>query len=153
MSVFTIREDVKNSESMSEYSCQTSGDSSRTNKILSISCLNSPGSFASSYEFSISSATTKSTESNSMLSSGCIPQKEFRGGTSVVDPKSPDFQLALANSALKCFDNKGGWIQERLGSSLSGKSNRRGREFTETKTSYKCIGNEVSKPSFARISQ
>ena len=150
MSVF-IREDVKNSESMSEYSCQSSGDSSLTNKILSISCLISPGSFASSYKLSISSATIQSNKSNSMLSSGCIPQQEFRGGTSVVDPKSPDFQLALPDSASKCFGNKGGWIQERLGRSLSGKSNRRGMEFRGTKTSYKCIENEVSKPSFARI--
>ena len=53
----------------------------------------------------------------------------------------------------KCFDNKDGCIHERLGSSLSGNSNRRGMEFTGTLTSYKCIGNEDSKTSFASISQ
>ena len=93
VSVFTTREGVKNSESMSGYSCQRSGDSSRTYKIVRPSCLNNSGSFASSDEFSISSAVAnKSIESNSMLSSNCIPQQQFKGGTSWVDPKFPDFQ-------------------------------------------------------------
>ena len=88
-----------------------------------------------------------------MLSSNCITQQQFKGGTSVVDPKSPDFQWALPNSASKIFDNKDECIQEWLGSSLSRYSNRRGMEFTGTATSYKCIGNEGSKTSFASISQ
>ena len=70
-----------------------------------------------------------------------------------MDPKSPDFQWALPNSASKFFDNKDGCIQEGLGSSLSGNSNRRGMGFTGTTTSYKCIGNEGSKTSFVSISQ
>ena len=70
-----------------------------------------------------------------------------------MDPKSPDFQCALPNLASKFFDNKDGCIQERLGSSLLGNSNRRGMEFPEITTSYKCIGNEGSKTSFASISQ
>ena len=44
-----------------------------------------------------------------------------------MDQKSPDFQWALPN--------------------------RRGMEFPEITTSYKCIGNEGSKTSFASISQ
>ena len=70
-----------------------------------------------------------------------------------MDPKSPHFQWALPNSTSKFFDNKDGYIQEGLGSSLSGNSNRRGMKFTGTTTSYKCIGNEGSKTSFASISQ
>ena len=34
-----------------------------------------------------------------MLLSDRIPQKQFKKGTSVVDPKSPDFQWVLPNSA------------------------------------------------------
>ena len=71
----------------------------------------------------------------------------------MVDPKSPNFQWALPNSASTFFDNKDGCIQKRLGSSLSGNSNRRGMKFTGTTTSYKCIRNEGSKTSFASISQ
>ena len=127
---------------------------SQTNKIVRPSCLNISGSFASSDEYSISSATAnKSIESYSLLSNNCIRQQEFKGGTSVVDPKSPDFQWALPNSASTFFDNKDGCIQKRLGSSLSGNSNRRGMKFTGTTTSYKCIRNEGSKTSFASISQ
>ena len=70
-----------------------------------------------------------------------------------MDPKSPDFQWALPNSASKSFDNKDRYIQERLGNSLSGNSNRRRMEFTTTTTLYKCIGNEGSKTSLANISQ
>ena len=88
-----------------------------------------------------------------MLSSNCIPQQQFKGGTSVADPKSPDFQWTLPNSVSKLFDNKDGCIQKRLGRSLSGNSIRRGMEFTGTTTSYKCIGNESSKTSLASISQ
>ena len=83
----------KNLESLSGCSCQRSGDSSGTNKIVRSSCLKNLGSFASSGECSVSSAkANKSIESNSMLSSNCITQQQFKGGTSVVDPKSPDFQ-------------------------------------------------------------
>ena len=88
-----------------------------------------------------------------MLSSICITQQQFKGGTSMVDPKSSDFQWALPNSASNFFGNKDGCLQERLGSSLSGNSSRRGMEFTGTTTSNKCIGNEGSKTSFASISQ
>ena len=140
VSVFNTREGFKNLEPVSRCSCQRSGDSSRTNKIVRPSCLNNSGSFAGSDDFSISSATVnKSIESNSMLSSNCIPQQQFKGGTSVGDPKSPDFQWTLPNSASKFLNRKDGCIQERLGSSLSGNSNRRGKEFTGTTTSYKCI--------------
>ena len=94
VSVFAPREGVKNSESVSGCSCQRPGDNSRTHKIVRSSCLNNSGSFASSGECLISSATAnKSIESNSVLSSICITQQQFKGGTSVVDPKSPDFQL------------------------------------------------------------
>ena len=55
--VFTTGEGVKNSETVSGYSWQRSADSSRTNKIVRSSCLNNSGSFASSDEFLISSAT------------------------------------------------------------------------------------------------
>ena len=80
VSVFNIREGVKNSESVSRCSCQRSGDSSRNNKIVRPSCLNNSGSFAGSDEFSISSATVnKSIESNSILSSNCNPQQQFKG--------------------------------------------------------------------------
>ena len=66
------------------------------------------------YEFSISLATpNKSIESNTLLSSDCIPQQQFKRGISVVDPKSPDFQWALPNSSSIFFDNKDGCIQER----------------------------------------
>ena len=154
VSVFATREGVKNSKSISGYSGQRSGDFARTNKIVTSSCLNNSGSFASSDEFSISSATAnKSIESNSMLSRNCITQPQFKGGTSVVDPKSPDFQSALPNSASNIFDNKDGCIQERLGSSLSGNSGRRGMEFTGTATLYKCIGNEASKATVGSVSQ
>ena len=68
----------------------------------------------------------------------------------MVDPKSLDFQSALPNSASNIFDNKDGCIQERLESSLSGNSNRRGMEFTGIITSNKCIGNEGSKTSFQK---
>ena len=66
--VFTTRKDVKNSEPMLGYSCQRSGESSRTNKIFRPSFPNNSGSFASSDEFLISSAraANKSIESNSM---------------------------------------------------------------------------------------
>ena len=47
-----------------------------------------------------------------MLSSNCIIQQKFKGGTSVVDSKSPDFQWALPNSASKFFDNKEACIQD-----------------------------------------
>ena len=70
-----------------------------------------------------STTANKSTEINSILSSDCIPQQQFKKGTSVVDPKSPDFQWALPNSASKFFDIKDECIQERQGSSLSGNSN------------------------------
>ena len=121
VSVFTTREGVKNSESVSGCSYQRSGDSSRTSKIVRPSCLNNSGSFASSDEFSISSTTAnKSIENNSLLSSNCIPQEQFKGGTSVVDPKSPDFQWTLPNSASIFFDNKDGCILERLGSVCQG---------------------------------
>ena len=80
--------------------------------------------FTSSGKCSICSATAnKSIESNSMLSSICITQHQFKGGTSVVDPESPIFQLALPNSVSKIFDNKDGCIQERLENSLSGNFN------------------------------
>ena len=88
-----------------------------------------------------------------MLSNNCIPQQQFQTETSAVDPKSPDFQWALPNSASKTFDKKGGCIQERLKSSLSGNSNRKGMKFNGTTTSYKFSGNEGSKTSFASISQ
>ena len=88
-----------------------------------------------------------------MLSSNCIPQQQFKEGTSVVDAKSPDFKAVLPNSASKLFDNKDGCIQEGLRDSLLGNSKRRGMEFTGTKTSYECIGNEGSKISFDSISQ
>ena len=103
MSAFTIREDVKNSESMSAYSCQRSCDISRTNKIVRSSCLNNSGSFVSSDGFSIcSAASNKSIESNSvLLSDYIIPQQQFRGGTSVLDPKSSDFQWVLTDSSSK----------------------------------------------------
>ena len=65
---------------------------SQASKIVRLSCLNNSGSFASSDEFLTSSVTAnKSIESNSMLSSNFIPQQQFKGGTSVVDPKAPDF--------------------------------------------------------------
>ena len=113
---------------MSAYSCQRSCDISRTNKIVRSSCLNNSGSFVSSDGFSIcSAASNKSIESNSVLSSDyIIPQQQFRGGTSVLDPKSSDFQWVLTNSSSKNFDNKDRCIQEKLGSSLSRNSNRRG---------------------------
>ena len=57
-----------------------------------------------------------------MLSSDCIPQQQFKGGISVVDPKSPDFQRALPNSVSDLFDNKDRNIQERLGCRLLGKA-------------------------------
>ena len=121
---------------MSGYLCQRSGDSSWTSKVVRPSCLNNSGSFASSDEFSISLATAnKSIESNSVLSSKCISQQQFKGGTSVVDPKSPDFQWVLPNSVSKFFDNKDECIQERLGNSLSVNSNRTGMGFTRTTTS------------------
>ena len=41
-----------------------------------------------------------------MLSSDCIPQQQSKGGISVVDPKSPDFQMALPNSVSDLFNNK-----------------------------------------------
>ena len=128
MSAFTIREVVKNSESMSAYSCQRSCDISRTNKIVRSSCLNNSGSFVSSDGFSIcSAASNKSIESNSvLLSDYIIPQQQFRGGTSVLDPKSSDFQWVLTDSSSKIFDNKDRCIQEKLRSSLSGNSNRTG---------------------------
>ena len=88
-----------------------------------------------------------------MLSSDCIPQQRFKGGTSVVDPKSPDFQWELPNSASKSLDNKNECIQERPGCSLSGDSNRWRMEFTEPTISYRCIGNEGNKTSIASISQ
>ena len=115
MSFFTTKEGVKNPESVSGCPCQRSGDSSLTNKIVRSSCLNNSGSFASSTECSISSATAnKSIESNSMLSSNCITQQQFKGGTSVVDPKSPDFQWELPNSAssfltIRTDASKKGW--------------------------------------------
>ena len=74
---------------------------------------------------------------------------EFKGGTSVVDSQSPDFRWTLPNSALILFDDKDRCIEERLGSSLSGNSNRRGMEYAVTTTSYKCIGNGDSKTSIA----
>ena len=55
--VFTPREGVKNSESMSGCSSQRSGDSSQTSKIIRSSSLNNSGSFASSGKCSISPAT------------------------------------------------------------------------------------------------
>ena len=70
-----------------------------------------------------------------------------------MDPKSPDFQWTLPYSVLKLFDIKDGCIQERLWSSLSGNSSRRGMEFSGTTILYKCIGNEGCKTSFASISQ
>ena len=45
VSVFTTRECVENSESMSGYLCQRSGDSSRTSKVVRSSCLNNLGRF------------------------------------------------------------------------------------------------------------
>ena len=57
--------------------------------------------------------------SNSVLSSDCIPQQQFKRETLMVDPISPDFQWALPNSASKFFDSKDGCIQERLGNILS----------------------------------
>ena len=84
-------------------------ESSQTNIIVRPSCLNNSGSFASSDEWSISLATTnKSIESNSMLTSSCTPQQQFKGRTSMVDPIPLDFQWALPNSASKCFDSKDG---------------------------------------------
>ena len=44
----------------------------------------------------------------------------------MLDPKSSDFQWVLTDSSSKIFDNKDRCIQEKLGSSLSGNSNRRG---------------------------
>ena len=82
-----------------------------------------------------------------------IPQQQFKGGTSVVDPQSLGFRWTLPNSTLTFFDKKDRCIEERLGSSLSGNSNRRGMEYAGTTTSYKCIGNGGSKTSFASISQ
>ena len=82
--------------------------SSQTNIIVRPSCLNNSGSFASSDEWSISLATNKSIESNSMLTSNCTPQQQFKGRTSMVDPIPLDFQWASPNSASKCFDSKDG---------------------------------------------
>ena len=114
-------------------------------ELLGLHTLTIQAVFASSDEISTPSAT--------VLSSDCILQQQFQGGTSMVNPKSPDFQWALPNSASTFFDNKDGYIQEWLGSSLSENSNRRGMEFRETTTSYKRIGNEGCKISFASISQ
>ena len=95
VSVFTTG-GVKNWETVSGYSWQRSADSSPTNKIVRCSCLNNSGYFASSDEFLIYSATAnKSVEK----SSDCTPQLQFKGGTSVMDPKSPYFQCVLLNSA------------------------------------------------------
>ena len=55
--------------------------------------IHAKGQTNSSDEFSISSATAnRNIDSNLMLLSDCIPQQQFKGGTSVVDPKSPDFK-------------------------------------------------------------
>ena len=109
MSVFTTREGIKDSESVAGCSSQRLGESSRTNIIVRLSCLNNSGSFASLDEWSISLATTnKSIESNSMLTSNCTPQQQFKGRTSMVDPIVLDFQWALPNSASKYFGNKDG---------------------------------------------
>ena len=89
----------------------------------------------------------RSIESNPVLWSNCIPHQQFKGGISVVDPKSPDFQWAFPNS------KKGRCVHKRLGSDLSGNSNRRAMGFTGTTSSYKCIGNEGRKACFAIISQ
>ena len=62
-----------------------------------------------------------------MISSNCIPQQQFKEGTVVVDPKSPDFQGMLSFSASNIL--------------------------TGTADSYKCTGNEGSKTSFASKSQ
>ena len=47
------------------------------------------------------------------LSSNCIPLQQFKGRTSVMDPKSPDFQWVLSYSVSKYFDNMDGCIQGR----------------------------------------
>ena len=73
-----------------------------------------------------------------------------------MEQKSQNLQLALPNSASIFFtnkDNKDGCIQERMGSSLLGNSNRRRIDFTGTTTSYKFVGNKGSKNSFPSISQ
>ena len=58
-------------------------------QVFRSSCLNNSVSFASSDGFLISlGAVNKSIESNSVLSSDCIPQQQFKERTSVVDPKS-----------------------------------------------------------------
>ena len=81
-------------------------------ELLGLQTLTIQAVFASSDEISTPSATaSKSIESNSILSSDCIPQQQFQGGTSMVNPKSPDFQWALPNSASTFFDNKDGCIQ------------------------------------------
>ena len=68
------------------------------------SCLLKSVSFVSFDEFLVSSVTgNKSIESNSVLSSNCIPRQQFKGGTSMIDPKSPDFQWTLPNSACQGF--------------------------------------------------
>ena len=84
-----------------------------------------------------------------MLSTDRISQQQFKSRTSVVDPKFPDMQRALSNSASKVFDNKYRCIQEKLGCILSGDYNRRETRFIGTKTSYKCSRNEGSKSSMA----
>ena len=133
---------------MPEYSCQRSGNSSRTNKIVRSPCLNNSGSLASSEEFSIYSETTnKRTESSSILSSDLyISTAILRSNVSGISKISrfPDFQVVLPGSASKCFDNKDGCIQERLGSSLSRNSSKKGMVFTGTITSYESNGNEGS---------
>ena len=95
----------------------------------------------------------RSIERNPVLWSSCIPHQQFKGGISVVDPKSPHFQWAFPNSDSKVFGKKDRCIHKRLGSNLSGNSNRRVMDFTGTTSSYKCIGNEDRKASFASISQ
>ena len=92
----SLPQGVENSESMSGYLCQRSGESSQNNKTVRSYCLNKSSSSANSDKFSKSSTSAnESIESNSMLSSDCIRQQQFIGGTSVAEPKYPDFRWAL----------------------------------------------------------
>ena len=92
----SLPQGVENSESMLGYLCQRSGGSSQNNKTVRSYCLNKSSSSANSDKFSTSSTSAnESIESNSMLSSDCIRQQQFKGGTSVAEPKYADFRWAL----------------------------------------------------------
>ena len=88
----SLPQGVENSESMLGYLCQRSGGSSQNNKTVRSYCFNKSSSSANSDKFSTSSTSAnESIESNSMLSSDCIRQQQFKGGTSVAEPNMQIF--------------------------------------------------------------